>query len=165
MVGIAGGAKKCAEVEKLGFDACIDYKPQDFPDRLKAALPDGFNGYFENVGGDISRIVAHNASYGATFALCGVLAVYGVGEDTGPDHLPEFMRLLFTKGLTVQSFFGELLGGADATAVMRELIESGTIKPLETRIEGIENMPSAFSGIFRGNDHLGKVVLHIADPD
>ncbi|AIT80565.1 MDR family NADP-dependent oxidoreductase [Novosphingobium pentaromativorans] len=165
VVGIAGGPDKCAEVEKLGFDACVDYKAADFSDRLAAALPGGFNAYFENVGGDMSRIAFQNASYGAKVALCGVLSVYAVGNETGPDRLPEVMRLLFTKGLTIQSFFGELLGGADATVAMRKLIEAGAITPRESIIEGIENLPAAFSGIFRGNDHVGKVVLHIADPD
>lgn len=165
VIGIAGGPEKCAEVEKLGFDSCLDYKAGDFDERLAAALPKGFQVYFENVGGDMTRKVFHHAAYGARVALCGVLSVYGVGEEKGPDRLPELMRLMFTKGLAIRSFFGELVGGAEAIAANRELIEAGKLTPRETRLEGIEALPEAFSGIFRGNDHVGKVVLHIADPD
>ena len=55
-IGIAGGADKCRYVvEKLGFDACVDYKAHRDPKALSAALkeaaPDGIDGYFENVGG------------------------------------------------------------------------------------------------------------------
>jgi len=40
-------------VEELRFDACIDYKREDVGKALKAAAPDGVDGYFENVGGEI----------------------------------------------------------------------------------------------------------------
>ena len=44
VVGIAGGAEKCAHVtDTLGFDACIDYKEDGFPSALKAAVPDGID--------------------------------------------------------------------------------------------------------------------------
>ena len=65
-VGLAGGPDKCAYVvDTLGFDACIDYKQH--PDlkslsaALKAACPDGIDGYFENVGGVTldARAAAH----------------------------------------------------------------------------------------------------------
>jgi len=52
VVGVAGGADKCRHVvDDLGFDACIDYKAADFKASLKAALPDGVNCIFDNVGG------------------------------------------------------------------------------------------------------------------
>jgi NADPH-dependent curcumin reductase CurA len=165
VVGIAGGQAKCDAVKALGFDECVDYRGADFDAQLKAALPNGFNAYFENVGGDLTRQVFHHAAYGARVALCGVLAVYGTGEASGPDRLPELMRLIFTKGLTIQSFFGELLGGAGATEANRKLIEEGKLKPAEAVLQGIETLPEAYAGIFGGNGHVGKVVLHIADPE
>lgn len=51
-VGIAGGPEKCAyAVDTLGFDACVDHRAENFDARLKAAVPDGIDGLFENVGG------------------------------------------------------------------------------------------------------------------
>jgi NADPH-dependent curcumin reductase CurA len=48
VVGIAGGGRKCRYVEEeLGFDACLDHRQPDLPDRLKAACPDGIDVYFE----------------------------------------------------------------------------------------------------------------------
>ncbi len=53
-VGIAGGAEKCRfVVEELGFDACVDYKAGNLKADLKAAAPDGIDGYFDNVGGAV----------------------------------------------------------------------------------------------------------------
>ena len=52
-VGIAGGADKCAyATSELGFDACVDHKSPHFADEMKAALPNGIDGLFENVGGE-----------------------------------------------------------------------------------------------------------------
>ena len=52
-VGVAGGPEKCAyAVKELGYDACVDHKSPNFADELKAALPDGIDGLFENVGGE-----------------------------------------------------------------------------------------------------------------
>src|SRR3954469_4636573 len=54
VVGIAGGPEKCRYVEEeLGFDACLDHRLPDLPDRLKAACPDGIDVYLENVGGAV----------------------------------------------------------------------------------------------------------------
>ena len=54
VVGIAGGKQKTYLTDELGFDAAIDYKQDDFAQQLEAAVPDGIDVYFENVGGAIS---------------------------------------------------------------------------------------------------------------
>ncbi len=54
VVGIAGGEEKCRFVtDELGFDACIDRRDPQFAEKLKAAVPDGIDVYFENVGGAV----------------------------------------------------------------------------------------------------------------
>jgi hypothetical protein len=55
VVAIAGGADKCAWVEALGADVCVDYRAPDFEARLLAAT-DGFvDTYFDLVGGRGAR--------------------------------------------------------------------------------------------------------------
>ena len=54
VVGIAGGAEKCAYiVDELGFDEAIDYKNENVAARLRETCPDGIDLYFDNVGGSI----------------------------------------------------------------------------------------------------------------
>src|SRR5947209_9460300 len=49
-VGIAGGPEKCKyAMDELGYDACVDHRAPDFAEKLKAALPKGVDGLFENV--------------------------------------------------------------------------------------------------------------------
>jgi NADPH-dependent curcumin reductase CurA len=62
VVGIAGGAGKCAEVvERYGFDECLDYREAHLRRRLRAACPDGVDLYFDNVGGEILDDVLANS--------------------------------------------------------------------------------------------------------
>src|SRR5271169_1592581 len=50
-VGIAGGPEKCAyAVKELGYDAWVDHKSPSFAEDLRAAVPVGVDGLFENVG-------------------------------------------------------------------------------------------------------------------
>ena len=54
VVGIAGGAKKCAFVtDDLGFDVCLDHHADELAERLAAACPKGIDVYFESVGGAV----------------------------------------------------------------------------------------------------------------
>ena len=58
-VGIAGGKKKCDFVkEVMELDYAIDYKSNEFKRNLFEACPNGIDIYFENVGGEVSKVVA-----------------------------------------------------------------------------------------------------------
>jgi hypothetical protein len=59
VVGSAGGAEKCALLtDRLGFDAAVDHRADDWAAQLAAATPDGID-YFENVGGEHLPQVEH----------------------------------------------------------------------------------------------------------
>ncbi|MFM7704962.1 MAG: NADP-dependent oxidoreductase, partial [Rubrivivax sp.] len=81
VVGLAGGADKCAYVtDELGFDACIDYRQHpDLKSLLKAlkeAAPKGIDGHFENVGGLILDAVMLRMNAFGRIAFCGMIAGY-----------------------------------------------------------------------------------------
>src|SRR3546814_16919950 len=73
VVGIAGGADKCAAVTALGFDACVDYKAADYAAPLAAACPNGIDVYVENVGGDVPAARLPLLKYPARSLGCGFL--------------------------------------------------------------------------------------------
>ena len=74
-VGIAGGPKKCAyAVNELGYAACVDHKSPNFAPELKAVLPNGVDGLFENVGGEPFRLAARRLNDFARVAVCGIIA-------------------------------------------------------------------------------------------
>lgn len=164
VVGIAGGGAKCAAVQALGFDECVDYKAPDFREKLKAAVPEGIDVYVDNVGGEVMLAVMPLLKYRARMPVCGFIAYYGVGmEGPGPDHLPGFMRTIMSKGLEIRGFGGQMVGGEAALADLAGWLEAGRITFPQTVIEGLDNAPAAFCETFTGgNSHVGKVLVRVA---
>lgn len=56
VVGIAGGADKCAWVKSLGADECIDYKSSCFEHELAKATEGFVDVYLDLVGGESESI-------------------------------------------------------------------------------------------------------------
>jgi len=168
VIGIAGGAAKCASVEALGFDACIDYRATDFPSRLAAACEGGVDVYIENVGGDVTDAVMPLLKYRARMPVCGFIAYYGIGkEGPGPDRLPGFMRTVMSKGLEVRGFGGAMTGGPEALRQLAAWVKEGRLRHPETIVDGLESAPRAFAGVFRSNDYVGKLLVRVGriDPE
>jgi len=57
VIGIAGGAEKCAWLKELGVDDVIDYKNSNVAEELPKLAKNGIDIYFDNVGGDILETV------------------------------------------------------------------------------------------------------------
>jgi len=169
VVGIAGGAEKCAHVvDTLGFDACINYKAGDFVEKLKAATPDGIDIYFENVGGKVFDAVAPLLNTGARIPLCGLVAQYNATSlPDGPDRLGWLMGLFLKKRITLRGFivfddFGPLY--PEFAKEMNGWVEAGKIKYREEMIDGLEEAPRAFVGLLRG-EGFGKRVIRVGPDD
>src|SRR3546814_19108552 len=72
VIGLAGGAEKCAWDKSLGADAVVDYKAEkDLVRALGKAAPNGFDVYLENVGGDHVNAAIEVVKEQAGFALGG----------------------------------------------------------------------------------------------
>jgi NADPH-dependent curcumin reductase CurA len=159
VVGIAGGAEKCRHlVEDLGFDAAVDYKADDFKQKLAAATPDGVHVDFENVGGPVMRAVLSRMVNGGRVALCGLIANYAGGGRGQDDY-----SVIIVKRLTVRGFLA--FDYKDQARAVRDLVGwvvSGKIKAGETVADGLENAPVVLNRLFDGS-HTGKLVLKVSD--
>ena len=165
VVGIAGGAEKCAHVvETLGFDACIDYKADGFPDALRAAVPDGIDIYFENVGGDVFDAVLPLLNPRARIPVCGLISQYNATSlPDGPDRTSLLLGQILRKRLTVRGFivfddFGHLY--PEFARLMGAWVREGKVHYREEMIDGLGHAPSAFAGLLRG-EAFGKRVIHL----
>jgi NADPH-dependent curcumin reductase CurA len=159
-VGIAGGADKCAYVaQELGFDACIDYRAEGFEQSFAAAVSEGIDGHFENVGARMLDAAIGSAKNHATIALCGLIAHY---QDDHPIALARFRDLLY-RSITVKPFhvvhYAEQF--AAARSQLQEWLADGRLKIRETVTEGLEHAPRAFLGMLRG-EGAGKHLVKIA---
>ena len=158
VIGSAGGPDKCAFVGSLGADQVIDYKAGPVLKSLAAAAPDGIDVYFDNVGGDHLDAALALARNNARFAICGMIDSYNSGQ---PASLRFIMRMIaariMMKGFIVFDYFPR---AAEFYRDMAPWLASGAVKSRETVTEGLENMPEAFLGLFKG-ENTGKMLVKL----
>ncbi|GAC1634843.1 MAG: NADP-dependent oxidoreductase [Nevskia sp.] len=164
VVGIAGGAKKCAyAVDELGFDACIDHRSKDLPGLLAAACPKGIDIYMENVGGAVFDAVQPLLAVGARMPVCGLIAHYSGGGMDGKDRLPGFLSEALFKRLKIEGFiiFDQYPEHyANFVRAMTPMIESGKVKIREDVIDSLEGAPQGLADLLKGGN-FGKVVVKV----
>ena len=166
-VGIAGGPEKCrALLDEFGFDAAVDHRSDSFAEDLAAAVPDGIDVYFENVGGHVASEVARHYNVYARMPVCGLVADYNAtSRPEGPDRLPSYMRLVLTKSLTVRGFIQDEFTtsyGRDFVRDMSAWVADGSVRYREDVVDGLENAPEAFRGLLAGRN-FGKLLVRVGD--
>ena len=162
VVGIAGGAAKCAALTaELGFDAAVDYKAGSLYKDLKAAAPEGIDVYFDNVGGDIFEACLFQMKLHGRIACCGAVSQYdGKPPAHGPRGVP---GLIVTKRLTLQGFilYDFMPRSAEALADLQKWVAEGRLKVKEDIVEGLENAPAGLVGLLAG-ENLGKRMVRVS---
>jgi hypothetical protein len=162
VVGSVGTEDKARWVrDELGADAVINYRAAgDLTKALAEAAPEGIDVYFDNVGGDHLDAALAVANRFARFAICGMIAQY---NDETPPPGPRNMTALIAKRIKMQGYI--ILDHPDLTPrFTREMLgwlAEGRIKSRDTVIEGLENAPKAFIGLFSG-DNTGKMLVKLA---
>ena len=157
-VGIAGGADKCRYVvETLGFDACVDYKAGNLYQDLKAATPDGVDGYFENVGGEVLDATLACMNAFGRIALCGMIAGYD-GEPMPLKH----PALLLRQRLLVQGFIVSEQPAVwpEALTQLGTLVAQKKLHYRESIAQGLESAPEALIGLLKGKN-FGKQLVKL----
>jgi NADPH-dependent curcumin reductase CurA len=158
VIGSAGGEEKCDWVRSLGADQIINYKAGPILKGLAAAAPEGIDVYFDNVGGDHLDAALAVARNNARFAICGM--IQGYNDPTPPSFrfLPRIIAArIMIKGFIVLDYFPRL---SEFYAEMAPWVANGTIKSRETIVEGLEQTPDAFLGLFRG-ENKGKMLVRL----
>jgi NADPH-dependent curcumin reductase CurA len=157
VIGSAGSAEKVEWLRSLGIEA-FDYRETD----PKEALADGLDVYFYNVGGtQLEAALTALRPFGRVIA-CGAISRY---NDERPEPGPRNLFLMVTKRLRLQGF---IVSDHDDrypafVAEVAPWVRDGSIRYRETVVDGIENVPGAFAGLFRG-DNVGKMLVRVG-PD
>ena len=165
VVGIAGGGDKCRYLlDHVGYDAVADRHSPDFHAQLAAALPDGAQVYFDNVGGPMLAEMMPYMAYGGLVLICGLMAQYQGDKGAAlTDNLPAVLYAVMGKGIRIQGFSQH---GQDALRPGFEeeicsLIGSGALNPEIHVVDGLENLPQAQVNLFESST-TGKVVVRVA---
>ncbi|MEN5208354.1 NADP-dependent oxidoreductase [Stenotrophomonas terrae] len=159
VVGIAGSAQKCAIVtDEFGFDACVSYRDADFAASLRAACPEGIDGYFDNVGGAVLEAALSLLRLHARVVLCGLSDQYNRAErPAGPNLGPVIGARARLEGLVVYDHLGDF---AQCRSELAQMIAAGTLRYREHIHDGLATAPAGFIGLLNG-DNLGKALVRL----
>ncbi len=161
VIGIAGGAKKCAWLtDELGFDGAIDYRGEDVGAALDRLCPNGIDVNFENVGGSIMNAVIARMNNYSRMPLCGLISGYNLeGLTPGPEDFGRvLMERILIKGFIVIDY---LPRAAEGFAALGAWVAQGKIKWKDHVVDGLENAPDAVKRLFTG-DHDGKLMVRVS---
>ncbi len=153
----AGSKAKCEAALSLGATHAIDYKTEDFVERVKQITGGkGVAAVLDMVGGDY---VARNLQCLAEDGRHVSIAVQGGANATVP--LFEIMRRRLTlTGSTLRprdTAFKSLVADELARTVWPH-VEAGKLKPVIDRVFAFADSPAAHARMEAG-DHVGKIVL------
>jgi len=161
VVGIAGGAEKCAYLtEELGLAAAIDYKAtDDLEAAIRAAAPDGVDVYFDNVGGPTLDAAIANMAAGGRIAICGRISQTAAAELYGVRNL----GLAIGKRLRIQGFIVSDYHDRyeEARAWLAGELKAGRLKQRLHILEGLEQAPTGLAMLFEGGN-TGKLAVRVA---
>jgi len=162
VVGVAGSDKKTSYlIEKLGFDAAINYRTHpDLKNAVQEACPKGVDIYFDNVGGDISDAVLSSINNNARIPLCGQISLYNEKDiPMGPRIQPQLLaHTALMQGFLVRNYADRF---EDGLRQLAQWLRDKRLKYAEDVIEGLENTPKAFIGLFAG-ENLGKQLVKVS---
>ena len=160
VIGSAGGPNKCAFLRHIGVDHVIDYKAtSNLTDALLRAAPNGIDVYFDNVGGNHLEAALAAANRFARFVLCGMISQYNtVGLPEGPRNIMFVVgKCIRLEGLDVANYFNVL---PEFHRDLSGWIRDGKLVWKESIEQGIENAPTAFLKLFKG-ENFGKMLVKL----
>jgi len=161
VVGIAGSDEKNKYMSReLGVDATINYKTtENMFAALREACPNGIDVYFDNVGGDVTDAVMPLINDFARIVVCGQISMYNSDKpNIGPRPQPFLLIHKATmQGFIITQYMNRF---AEGIAQLAQWFMSGKLKHAESIVEGFENTPRAFIGLFSG-EYLGKQIVKI----
>jgi NADPH-dependent curcumin reductase CurA len=157
VIGSAGSDEKVDWLRSLGIDA-FNYKETP----AKEALAAGIDVYFDNVGGaQLEASLGALRPFGRVIA-CGAISRY---NDTAPSPGPRNFAFVVSKRLRIEGFIvsDHTDRFRDFVAEVGPWVAAGKIACRETMLDGIEQVPAAFAGLFRG-ENTGKMLVRVG-PD
>jgi NADPH-dependent curcumin reductase CurA len=164
IVGIAGGAAKCARaVSRYGYDACLDYKgTADLGTALDAAMPAGIDVVFDNVGGPVLELAIDRIRKDARIALCGMISGYGAAKRSpGPGNLWNLVaQTAWMRGFRVTDILSDR---GRLTALQARIggwiAADALVADFDIR-RGLDAVPTSFRDLFVGGNS-GRLLVQL----
>ena len=152
----AGSEDKCRAAEKLGADACINYRETDFVEPLKDATGNkGVDVILDMVGGDYA---ARNVELAAVEGrIVQIATLKGAKAEINLSQI--MMKRLVYTGSTLRArpvaFKASIAEALEKLVV--PLLADGKVRPIIEKTYSLEDAASAHRHM--DEDHIGKIVL------
>ena len=152
----AGSEDKCRAAEKLGADACINYRETDFVEPLKDATGNkGVDVILDMVGGDYA---ARNVELAAVEGrIVQIATLKGAKAEINLSQI--MMKRLVYTGSTLRArpvaFKASIAEALEKLVI--PLLADGKVRPIIEKTYSLEDAASAHRHM--DEDHIGKIVL------
>ena len=146
--------------DELNVDYAFNYKKVDnLVSHFKDICPDGFDLYFDNVGGDFLESAIFQMKNFGNIVICGRISQM---NSTTPTTGLKNMAHVLVKRLTIKGFiiFDHENEREPFETEMSKWLLEGKIKFKETIYEGIESTPNSFIDMLEGKN-IGKMLVKI----
>ncbi|XP_073520949.1 prostaglandin reductase 1-like [Phyllobates terribilis] len=158
VVGSAGSDDKIQYLKEIGFDEAFNYKTvSSLDEALKKASPEGYDCFFDNVGGKFADAALPQMKEFGRIAVCGAISMY---NNATPPSGPYIQPTMLFKQLRMEGFI--VLRWANRYQEgQKELLQwilEGKVKYHEHITKGFENMPAGFIGMLNG-ENTGKAII------
>lgn len=160
-VGITSSEAKCRWLkEELGYDAAINHRaPGGLAAGIAEHLPDGFDIYFDNVGGPMLDQAVQHMKLGARVVLCGAIADYDQNDrESGVFHMWQFIVKRASAAGFMFSDYVERY--PEAVRALSKWLAEGRLKSVVDIREGIAQTPKAFCDMLEGRSR-GKCIVRL----
>jgi NADPH-dependent curcumin reductase len=160
--GVASsGPKADWLVKEARFDGVTDYRATDFAAQVAAAMPEGIDVLFDNVGNAMIDALLPCMRPGGRIVVSGQVADYNVALENrvGIKNTDRFItHRLRMEGLVV---FDDLRAFSAAQAECATMINSGQLKLKEVVSDGIASLPEAFCALFQPGASFGRRIAKL----
>jgi NADPH-dependent curcumin reductase CurA len=158
VVGLAASTQVAA-LKQAGFDEAADHRALD---DLSAACPDGVDLFLDGVGGAVHDAVVAALRPHGRVVLLGFISGY---NDRGPPRYGSAAPILFKRARMEGFLLADWQDRFDeGLCQLAAWCDQGTIRPLETIWEGLDQAPAAFASLF-GDAPPGKQIVRIVRGD
>ena len=145
---------------QLGVDHAFNYKKvENLVLHLKSLSPEGYDLYFDNVGGNFLEAAIFRMKNFGKIIICGRISQMNA---TSPGEGIKNLAHVLVKRLTIKGFliFDHVDDRKNFENDMKNWISNDKIKWKETVVQGIENAPQAFIDLLNGKN-IGKMLVKI----
>jgi NADPH-dependent curcumin reductase CurA len=162
VVGMASSDEKARYlVDKLGLDAAFNYRTAaSIEDALQEHCPQGIDIFFDLVGGKILDAALTQMKLGGRIPSAGMVSQYNLPHDKryGLKNLHSIVGMDITIQSHRSSSWEHLL--PEMREELGAALSDGRMRFKTHVVEGLENLPAAFHGMFTGQS-FGKTVIRV----